>query len=88
MVLVKFLEDLLHDGLTEKNGFGIDLETAAIFGYCSHFLIIEVDHLSVPSYEGILFPAEEPRIDLRCHLSFSQFRNFFFNYLSKDKNLF
>ena len=72
MVLVKFLEDLLHDGLTEKNGFGIDLETAAIFGYCSHFLIIEIDDLPVPPYQGFLFPFQEIRRHFRYCLFLSQ----------------
>ena len=66
-------QDFLHDGLTEQYGFGIDLETAAIFAYCSHFLIIQIDDLPVPPYQGILFPAHESWIDPRYRLLLSQF---------------
>ena len=62
MVFIQFFQDLFHYGLTEKNGFGIDLETAAIFGYCSHFLIIEIDDLTVFPDGGSLFPAQKIRV--------------------------
>lgn len=77
MVFIKFLEDLFHYGLAEQNGFGIDFETAAIFGYCSHFFIIQVDYLPVFPDQGLLFPSEEIRVYSLFRLVFLQFLKFF-----------
>ena len=77
MVFIQFFQDLFHYGLTEKNGFGIDLETAAIFRYCSHFFIIQVDDLPVFSDHGGFLPAQEIRRHLTAVLFLSQIRQIF-----------
>ena len=79
MVFIQFFQDLFHYGLTEKNGFGIDLETAAIFRYCSHFFIIQVDDLSVFPNQRLFFPSEKIRIYPLFRLLSVQFPKIFPN---------
>ena len=51
MVLVQFGEDLVHDGLTEKDRFRMDLEAIAVLVHGLHFLVVEIEDIAVLAEE-------------------------------------
>ena len=72
MILFQFGEHPLHKGFAEKGGAVLDLETAAVLLYGSHFLVVETNDLPVPPDKGGFLPVEEIGIYRRT-LSFALF---------------
>ncbi len=65
MVVVKFRQNLLHDGLTKKSSLGTHPEALAISIDGSHLTVIQIDDLPVlTDKRGFLF-LEIFRIDCR-----------------------
>lgn len=55
MVIIEFLEYLLHNGLTEEDGSCGDTELFTILRNSLHLLVIQVDNLAVtPDKRGLL----------------------------------
>ena len=65
MAVGEFGKDPLHGGLPENGRTGLDSETAAIFHYCGHFAVIEIDDLTVSALQRFPAPLENVRIDCR-----------------------
>ena len=64
MAFVEFLQDFFHDGMTVQfRTPDAYIKTAAIFRYCGHFLVIQINDLSVFSDERSSFPLEIFRVD-------------------------
>ena len=84
MAFVEFLQDFFHDGMTVQfRTPDAYVETAAIFRYCGHFLVIQINDLSVFSDERSSFPLEIFRVDAgNCPFFF-----FFSIILNKCSNL-
>ena len=73
MIILKLGQDLLHYGLTEKNGLGTYPELLAILSDGSHLAVIQIDDLPMATHKRCLLLLKIFRIDARyvflllCH---------------------
>ena len=63
MVLVQFLQNLFHDGATEKGALGSYTELLTILTDCSHLAVIQIDNLPVATNKRGFLLLEIFRID-------------------------
>ena len=63
MIVIKFLENLLHDGLTEKYSLGTYPELLTLLAYRSHLAIVKVNDLPVTTGQSLLLLPQIIRID-------------------------
>ena len=69
-IVIEFLQDLLHNGLSEHNGLDSDAELLTILVYGSHLAVIQVDNLTMAAQKRCLLFFEIFRIDsLVCFLA-------------------
>lgn len=52
MIIIQFLQDLLHDRLAEKDCLCTDAELFAVLIDGCHLAVVQVDNLTVTAYEG------------------------------------
>jgi hypothetical protein len=52
MVLVQFLQETCHYGSPVQRRPGMDIETPAVFVDYRHFIIIQIDNLTMPPDKG------------------------------------
>ncbi len=65
MVIVKFRQNLLHNGLAEKHSLRTHTELVAILSYGSHLAVIQIDYLPVPAHKSRLLLLHIFRINPR-----------------------
>ena len=63
MVVLEFFEDFFHNGFTEKDGLGVDLEKVAILGDGCHFAVVQVDDLAMCPHKGGFLLLQIFRVD-------------------------
>ena len=51
MIFFQFAKDFVHDGFAEEDGFGVHLETGAVFVDDGQFAVVEVQYIAVLSEE-------------------------------------
>lgn len=82
MVLVKFIQELGHDGGPVQGCPGVDIEPPAIFRHHRHFAVIEVNDLTVLPAQGSfllfqifriygyfsLFPAQNEKFSVKVEI--------------------
>ena len=66
MIIIQFLQYLLHYSLSEKNGLCTHTELVAVLFNCSHLTIIQVDNLPMLTYKRLLLLLEVLRIHPLC----------------------
>ena len=67
MIILKFRQDLLHDGFTEEHRLGSDPELVTILIYSSHLTVIQIDNLSMPTYQSSFLLLKILRIYMRMY---------------------
>ena len=65
MTVGQLRKDQLHRSFPENSRTGLNIESVAVFLDCGHFVIIEVDYLTVAAPECLPALLEDVRIDCR-----------------------
>ena len=54
MIIIQFLQDLLHDSLTEEDSLCAHTKLFAILTYCCHLAIIQINNLPMATHKRLL----------------------------------
>ena len=63
MGVVQLFQHLLHYGFAEENSLGTHTELVAVLPYGSHFIVIQIDNLTMAAQQRCLLLFEIFRID-------------------------
>ena len=69
MIVIQFLQDLLHNRFTEEDRLGTYTKLLAILAYRCHFAVIQIYYLSMATHKRLLLLLKIFGIDSRSLVS-------------------